>query len=152
MKFSCHDYWNKHIIPALNEKYFLGNPDEKLGSSPPIEIKQEVIESDCNVEEKIKTEELGINNTSDSINDDNSQSNDAAASLDASNAGSHNGSIEDSSCESPDANNTEDSQKSNIEGSDKAGDSDKKGVNLKIFAKGGKGNFIRLEKKDEEDG
>lgn len=71
--------------------------------------------------------------------------------MDASNAESHNGSVEDSSSECLDANNTEDSQKSNLE-NDKTGDSDKKGVNLKIFAKGGKGNFIRLEKKDEEDG
>lgn len=82
------------------------------------------------------------------LNEDNSQSNDAGASLDASNAESHNGSVEESS---NDAINTEDSQKSNFENSEKSEDTEKKGINLKIFAKGGKGNFIRLEKKDEDD-
>ncbi|XP_042904894.1 nucleosome-remodeling factor subunit BPTF [Parasteatoda tepidariorum] len=77
--------------------------------------------------------------------DENSRSNEAG---DHANMESN----EESSNPASDMNNSEDMSKDNSESGEKLDDSDaKKGVNLKIFAKGGKGNFIHLEKKEDDD-
>ncbi|GFT51046.1 nucleosome-remodeling factor subunit BPTF [Trichonephila clavipes] len=111
------------------------------------DVKSESLLSESNSDDKIKLKNDEVNQKSEDVeNDDNSRSNEANVNTDGNcdmNEESSNGDSE--------SNNIDDPPKESIE-NEKSDESDaRKGVHLKIFAKGGKGNFIRLEKKNDDD-
>ncbi|GIX97254.1 nucleosome-remodeling factor subunit NURF301 [Caerostris darwini] len=116
-----------------------GKLDEYSSKLNHNEIKTENSLVDTNSDDKDKMEDFI--KTEGLESDDNSRSNETNAS-----AGGNSDLNEDSSNGGSECNNGEDSKENE--------DSDSKKVverHLKIFAKGGKGNFIRLEKKDDDD-
>ncbi|KFM76693.1 Nucleosome-remodeling factor subunit BPTF, partial [Stegodyphus mimosarum] len=133
----------------------IDSTDNKVESCPPDskpdpDTKPENIqELENNSEVKIKQETDSMDVNSEVVSDENSKSNEAVGSIDG---GEGNSDLnEESSNEDNEAANNDNSKKETSE-NEKLDETDsKKGVNLKIFAKGGKGNFIRLEKKEDDD-
>ncbi|XP_035233595.1 nucleosome-remodeling factor subunit BPTF-like isoform X2 [Stegodyphus dumicola] len=133
----------------------IDSTDNKVESCPPdskpdTDTKPENIQDlENNNEVKIKQETDSMDVNSEVVSDENSKSNEAVGSIDG---GEGNSDLnEESSNEGNEAANNDNSKKETSE-NEKLDETDsKKGVNLKIFAKGGKGNFIRLEKKEDDD-
>ncbi|GBM38532.1 Nucleosome-remodeling factor subunit BPTF [Araneus ventricosus] len=150
-----NDQWNRpnfpnshHMDGSFEDQVKVGSSEEKLDENS---IKMNhaevnsVAENNVDDKSKVKSEEASVKSESMEC-DDNSRSNEANASAEG---GSD---INEESSNAGSEHNADDPPKENAENSEKSEDSDsKKGVHLKIFAKGGKGNFIRLEKKDDDD-
>ncbi|GFQ93826.1 nucleosome-remodeling factor subunit NURF301, partial [Trichonephila clavata] len=140
-----------HMSAILEDQVKMVNNMEKLDEHSSKlnqnDVKSENLLSESNSDDKIKLKNDEVNRKSEDVeNDDNSRSNEANVNID----GNCDMNEESSNCDS-EGNNIDDPPKENIE-NEKSDESDaKKGVHLKIFAKGGKGNFIRLEKKDDDD-
>ncbi|XP_054724441.1 nucleosome-remodeling factor subunit BPTF-like [Uloborus diversus] len=136
------------------------------------ELKMDDISSNLKPEPERKLEEedplqLGLSNSIDRplddhegleaqsevvINDENTCSNEVEISSTMEGIESNSESHEESSNEAVESSIADDQKKESAENSEKTDDLEaKKGVNLKIFAKGGKGNFIRVERKDDDD-
>ncbi|PRD36717.1 UNVERIFIED_CONTAM: Nucleosome-remodeling factor subunit BPTF [Trichonephila clavipes] len=132
------------MVKMVNNVEKLDEHSSRLNQN---DVKSESLLSESNSDDKIKLKNDEVNQKSEDVeNDDNSRSNEANVNTDGNcdmNEESSNGDSE--------SNNIDDPPKESIE-NEKSDESDaRKGVHLKIFAKGGKGNFIRLEKKNDDD-
>ncbi|CAL1273148.1 unnamed protein product [Larinioides sclopetarius] len=150
-----NDQWNHpsfpnshHMDGSFEDQVKVGSTEEKIDENS-IKMNHAEVNSiaENNMEDKskVKSEEASVKSESMEC-DDNSRSNEANASAEG---GSD---MNEESSNAGSENNVDDPPKENAESNEKSEDSDsKKGVHLKIFAKGGKGNFIRLEKKDDDE-
>ncbi|XP_055932201.1 nucleosome-remodeling factor subunit BPTF-like isoform X2 [Argiope bruennichi] len=153
-----NDQWNNNNFPnshhmdgSFEDQVKVGNNEEKHETDEnPVKMNNHaelnsISENNADDKPKIKSEEISVKSENMEC-DDNSRSNEANISAEG---GSD---INEESSNAGSENNVDDPPKDNGESSEKSEESDsKKGIHLKIFAKGGKGNFIRLEKKEDDD-